>query len=122
MSTEKKELGAWGENVAVQYLQEKGYRILARNWKTKLGELDIVARLGATVVFVEVKTRTASPYGYPEDSVTRDKQRTLRALAQIYLRAIHQLGVQYRIDVLAISTRFDGRPAEILHLKDAVGE
>ncbi len=120
MSQHRKALGAWGENVAVQYLQENGYTILARNWKTKLGELDIVAQNRATIVCVEVKTRAASRYGhYPEESVTREKQRTLRQLAELFLRATHQPSARYRIDVIAIMLK-DSGPPEIHHIQDAV--
>ncbi len=120
MSSSRKALGAWGENVAVQYLQEKGYRILARNWKTKLGELDIVAQDRATIVCVEVKTRMTAAYGYAEESVTPKKQYTLRRLAELFLRATHQPIAHYRIDVLAIMPGGSGGAPEVRHIIDAV--
>ena len=120
MSTQRKALGDWGERVAVQYLQEKSYAILARNWKTRLGELDIVAKDRATIVFIEVKTRTSARYGYAEESVTAQKQRTLRQLAEMFLRAAHQPAAQYRIDVVAIMPTVPGQPPEIRHIVDAV--
>lgn len=119
MNTKRKELGAWGERVTVQYLQEHGYVILARNWKTKLGELDIVAKDRATIVFVEVKTRATGRYGYAEESVTATKRHTLRRLAELFLRAIQQSGTRYRIDVVAIMPAISGQP-EIRHIEDAV--
>ncbi len=120
MTMDRKALGAWGEQTAAQYLQEKGYAILARNWKTKLGELDIVAKDRATIVCVEVKTRATDRYGYAEESVTREKQRTLRRLAEQFVRATHQPSIRYRIDVIAIMPNTIGGPPEIRHIKDAV--
>lgn len=122
MGSARKELGAWGEEVATQYLMEKGYRILARNWKTKMGEVDIVAEDRVTIVFVEVKTRQSTRYGYAEEAVGFKKQQTLRQLARSYLRYTHQDGAHYRIDVIAIMPALVGAPPEIRHIIDAVGD
>lgn len=65
----RKETGRIGEQIAVDYLQEKGWHILHRNWSTRLGELDIIAREGKTVVFVEVRTTTSIRFGYGFQSV-----------------------------------------------------
>lgn len=80
----KQQLGALGEDLACDYLQKTGYTILARNWRDKsprrLGELDIIARDGRTIVAVEVKTRSGLQYGSPLDAITGQKLRRLRAL------------------------------------------
>ncbi len=89
----RKRLGAGGERLAATWLEARGYRIVARNWRCQWGELDLVAedRRGATgdgeLVFVEVKTRRGAAMGLPEEALTRRKQQHLVAAAQSYLEA-----------------------------------
>ncbi|NWG00465.1 MAG: YraN family protein [Thermoanaerobaculaceae bacterium] len=75
----------WGERLAELWLRAKGYRIVARNWRCALGELDLVCADGQVLVFVEVKTRRSMEAGRPEEAVTGAKQRRLVRLAQAYL-------------------------------------
>jgi putative endonuclease len=112
--------GRWGELTAVEYLQARGYQIVARNARTPFGELDIVARKDGETVFVEVKTRASDAYGLPEDSVTSEKQAHLVAAAQEFLEANPALQGDWRIDVIAIR-RAPGKPAEITHFENAIG-
>lgn len=109
-------LGREGEDVAARYLKETGLRVIDRRWKTKTGELDLVAMDGGEVVFVEVKTRRSADYGPPEEAVTRTKREHLRRSALAWLDAHRAAGRPYRIDVIAV----DG--AAIRHVRDAVGE
>jgi len=103
----KLEVGQWGEAIAMKHLQERGYVILARNWRHGHGELDIVARQGETVVFVEVRTRRSHAFGAPEETITSRKQAKLIVTAEAYLEA-HQLAdVQWQIDAIVIE--LDGR-------------
>jgi putative endonuclease len=85
MTFPKKELGARGEELAVRYLKNRGYRILERNYRIKLGEIDIIAEQGGDLVFIEVKTRSDSLFGSPFDSVTVPKQRQLSKVALEYI-------------------------------------
>ncbi len=85
MTLRKKELGEKGEEIAVRYLKSRGYRILERNYRIKLGEIDIIAEQGADLVFIEVKTRSDTLFGSPFDSVTAPKQRQLSKVALEYL-------------------------------------
>jgi putative endonuclease len=96
-------LGRKGEDLAASYLQRKGFRILARNFRTRLGEIDLVCRDKATVVFVEVKTRLSDDYADPADSVTARKRVKLRRLAELYLVTRHLEGSDARFDVLGIT-------------------
>jgi len=73
----KKSLGDFGEEVAADRLRVKGYRILARNWRTSAGEIDIIAQQNDVIVFVEVKTRTSDLYGTPQDAITQNKRRRI---------------------------------------------
>jgi len=79
-------LGRRGERCAVRALRRRGYRVVARNYRTRLGEIDVVARDGGTLVFVEVKTRRSTDAIAPEDSVGDRKQRHIHRVAQQYMR------------------------------------
>ena len=114
--------GSAGEDLAAVYLERKGYRILDRNARTRVGELDLVCRRGRLLIFVEVKTRTSAAFGHPEESVTRAKQRHLIHAAHAYI-ASHPAfrTAPFQIDVIAITQRFGAEP-EIVHIPSAVGE
>ena len=112
-----KALGNKGEDVAAKFLKRNGYRIIARNYKTPLGEIDIIAKDGNTIVFIEVKTRTSNAFGYPFESVTRKKKDKLKKLALLYLKKnAHESSA--RFDVISISSDKDMK-MEIEHIKDA---
>lgn len=81
-----KSLGSKGEDLAVRFLKRKGYRIIERNYKTPIGEIDIIAQDGGTLVFIEVKTRTSASFGYPFEAVDRKKRQKLKNLALLYLK------------------------------------
>lgn len=83
----KKFLGAKGELKAQEFLKEKGYKILDKNYKTKFGEVDIIAVKGGVLTFVEVKTRTSDKYGTPAMAVGYQKQKKYRELASYYINA-----------------------------------
>lgn len=95
-------LGKTGEALASNYLKKRGYYILAKNYRTKMGEIDIVARDGACLVFVEVKTRQSDAYGLPEESVTIKKMRKLTRLAQLYIRNKRLYNMEARFDIVSI--------------------
>lgn len=103
MSLLKKILGREGEDLAANYLTRQGYRILERNYSTRLGEIDLIALDKDEIVFVEVKTRTNDAYGSPEHAVNRRKQSRMvkAALGYIKSRKLHQ--VPCRFDVVAVS-------------------
>lgn len=85
MTLKKKELGAKGEEIAVRYLKSRGYRILERNYRVRLGEIDIIAEHGDDLVFIEVKTRSDILFGSPFESVTKQKQQQLSKVALEYI-------------------------------------
>ncbi|MGE2730588.1 YraN family protein [Mycolicibacterium vaccae] len=110
------ELGAWGEQLAVDYLLARGMVVLERNWRCRYGELDIVAADAGTVVFVEVKTRAGDRFGEAVTAVTPAKVRRLRRLAGLWLAAQQRSWAHVRIDVIGI--RVGRRPEpEITHLQ-----
>jgi putative endonuclease len=113
----KQSLGSEGEALAVEFLRKKGYRIIAKNYKTFLGEIDIVAKDGDTIVFLEVKTRTNESFGYPFEAVNENKRRKIKNVALLFLKKMKE-EVPARFDVLSISSTGDGGQ-EITHIKDA---
>lgn len=123
MST--KAIGDRGEALAAAYLEEQGYRILDRQYRFQQAEVDLVCflpavpyELGGELVFVEVKTRTGTSFGRPEEAVTLTKQRNIRHAAEAYLYEHRMDGVPCRFDVIAIHLP-PGQPPKIEHFKDA---
>ncbi|NOY39995.1 MAG: YraN family protein [Nitrospirae bacterium] len=113
----KNQTGKEGEAFAVKYLRKKGYRIMASNYQTPIGEIDIVARDGDTIVFVEVKTRQSLLYGYPSEAVTWRKRERLKRLALYYLKVHRMLGASGRFDVIGLYLK-DGT-YQVQHIVDA---
>lgn len=106
MTIARQELGKSGEDLAAQLLEEHGYEILARRYRTRYGEIDIVARENGTVVFVEVKARTTGEFGRAAEAITPWKQRRLVSMATDFLARNQLTDRPCRFDVVAI----DGAP------------
>jgi len=121
MRTAQQALGQAGEELAARYLAEQGYRIVERNYRCAVGELDIVAREGERWAFVEVRTRRGRSHGTPEESITPAKQRKLIEVASTYLQEKGLRDVDWRIDVVAIEHGRDGRPPRVNLIRGAVG-
>ena len=113
-------LGGAGERLAAGWLEARGLRVLARNWRCAYGELDIVAEEQGEVVFVEVKTRRGTAYGLPEEAITASKRAHLIAAAQCYLAESQREAQPYRIDVVAVQLTVQGRLTAIRHYRSAV--
>jgi putative endonuclease len=95
-------LGISGEDLACRELERRGYAVLARRYRTRFGEIDIICRDGPTIVFVEVKARTNERYGEPAEAVTLHKQVKVAAMAEDYLARRHLHGTPCRFDVVAV--------------------
>jgi putative endonuclease len=113
----KKEIGESGEAFARSYLKRKGYRIIQTNYRTPLGEIDIIAKDGDTIVFVEVKTRKNLSFGYPHEAVTISKQKRLKRLALYYLKVNNLVDARGRFDVLSLVSGEGSYKVE--HFEDA---
>lgn len=114
----RQETGKLGEDVATRELARQGYSILARRYRTRFGEIDIVAQDGPTLVFVEVKARRSDACGSAAESVTTWKQRRIAAMALDYLARTGRTDAPCRFDVIAIDNA--GSPsARVQHIKDA---
>lgn len=96
------ELGIWGEREAVKFLKKRKYKIMETNYRCHIGEIDIVARQGAYLVFIEVKTRASARYGLPMEAVDEQKQCKLLLLAQYYQKYKNLLDMPIRFDVVQI--------------------
>lgn len=112
-------LGIAGERYAAKWLKKKGYRILGQGLRSRLGELDLVAKEGATLVFVEVKTRRSSSRGEPVEAVGLQKQQRLVRAALQYMTKHRLLGVPCRFDVVSIVWPEDVADPELKHYKAA---
>ena len=110
------ELGKRGEDLAIELLVSKGYKILDRNWRSGHKEIDIIALDGNTLVAVEVKTRKSNTYGEPDIAVGVMKQRMLIWAADAYVR-YHNLDVDVRFDIISIV--FTNNEPRIEHIEDA---
>ena len=119
MNDSRQALGRWGENVAAEYLARRGYVLVERNVRTDYGEIDLVTRQRDVVVFVEVKTRTTTAFGYPEESITARKKEHMIAAAQAYMQTHSEPRTNWRIDVIAIEAQ-SKRDPQITHFENAV--
>ena len=113
--TTRRQLGNAGEDLAASALQRQGYKILERNYLTPLGEIDLIARQGKALVFIEVKTRRGERFGAPQEAVSLGKQNKLRRLADYYLKQ-KRLGAEVlvRFDVVGITVNEKGPQIEII--------
>ncbi len=119
MATGKRSLGSRGEEIAARYLQSLGYEIIARNVHiSRLGEMDIVARDGDVLAFVEVRTRVGERFGSPEESVGIRKQRKLLLLGQIYVQENGWEG-PWRVDFVAVRMKDPEHLSDVRLYKDA---
>jgi len=121
MTEERLSLGRWGEEEAARFLRRLGMKILERNLRTPVGEIDLVARCGRFLVFVEVKTRRSDAFGAPQEAVGAFKQRQILRAAQWYLGSGKGRGLQLqpRFDVVAV--RAAAQQAVVEHFPDAFG-
>jgi putative endonuclease len=119
-----KDIGNRGEDLAVAYLEDQGFRLFDRNYRFERAEVDVVAfepnadDTGGEIVFVEVKTRTSLGYGAPEDAVDEAKQRLIAKAAEAWLHERRLDGAPVRFDVVAVVLR-QGRAPDITHHRDA---
>ena len=116
----KDRVGHAGEAAALAYLKEQGFRILARDWRCRLGQIDIVAEDGDTLVLIEVKARRGTGFGTPEEAVDERKQRKLRMLLEVYRSQTHRTKQPCRIDVIGLLMDGALTVTRTEHIRDAV--
>jgi putative endonuclease len=120
MTHARRQLGDFGERVAAAHLEANGYRIRERNFRTREGEVDIIAERAGTLAFVEVRTRRGGALGSPAESVTASKAAHILAAAQAYVQTTENCPADQRIDVIALSLANDGRVLSLEHIEGAV--
>jgi putative endonuclease len=113
-------LGAWGEEKALEFLVQKGFRLVERNYHSRYGEIDLIVEDDQFLVFAEVKLRKSCRYGTPAEAVTPKKQERLRNTALLYLQA-HPTQKQPRFDVVALYAKdgADTHPLPVQHIENA---
>lgn len=114
MKTKRQKFGEQGEALAARHLKKAGYKIIETNYRTRLGEIDIIAKDKDTIVFVEVKTRTSVHFGSPKWAVTPQKQKKISMVALYYLKATDQSTARARFDVVAVISNRDKPQVEII--------
>ena len=115
-----KRIGDWGESVAAAYLREHGYEIVAAGYRTRYGEIDLIAKNAAYLIFVEVKTRKNADFSLAREAISRRKIEKLRRTAALWLSE-NETRLQPRFDVIELYAPQGERTArpEILHMEDA---
>ncbi len=120
MPSPRSRRGARGERAAKDFLQKKGYHVVDTNVRSRWGEVDIVARQGEELVFVEVRTRRSQEFGSPEESLSARKRERLIFTAENYIQGLDESPLQWRIDLVSIQLDEGDRIREIRHLENAV--
>jgi len=110
--------GNQGEDEAVLFLEKKGYKIINRNFQTKFGEIDIVARQNKKIIFVEVKASFGNSYGQPWERISRHKIFQVRRMGQLYLRQNKLTNIPLRIDAVGVWFTKGGSLQKIIHWKN----
>jgi len=113
--------GQLGEKLAQDFLKGRGYEIVATNYRTRDGEIDIIASKDDVLVFVEVRAKSSRAFGTPEESVTLRKKQKLVLVAQDYVQK-HEIKEPWRIDFIAVELDSKGNPLRIEQIENAVGE
>jgi putative endonuclease len=106
--------GKKGEDIAVRYLKDMGYRIIERNYRCLLGEIDIIAKDGSTIVFIEVKCRRSEKFGAPQLSVGKNKQKKLSKISLYYLKNKRLHYQNARFDGVAVKILLSGTYIELI--------
>lgn len=119
MTRERQDLGREGEILALKKLQNLGYRCIARNYRCALGEIDIIAKDGETLVFIEIKTRKGRSLEYAKSAVTERKKRQISKTALAYMKANDCCDAKSRFDVVAICVGEGANPIEVEVIKNA---
>lgn len=116
----KKITGEMGETIAINFLKKKGYKIRQRNFRCREGEIDIIAEYKKNLVFVEVRSKSSSDFGTPEESITFAKKEKVINTALTYLSSQQKAADSWQIDFIGIEFTQDGKVRRINHLENAI--
>ena len=115
-NTAKQSLGRWGESVASTYLEANGFKILHQNWRSRQGEIDLIASKNNSLHFVEVKTRRGRKHGSPEEAITPKKAKKLLITAQLYIGTFELDDADWQIDLIAVELDTKGKLLRCEHI------
>lgn len=118
----RRQLGQYGETIAAQFLERRGFSIVMRNFQTRWGEIDLVAEKGGRLHFVEVKTRASAQCGLGEEAIHHFKQQRLLGAAKMYLARFHPTQEYYQIDSISILLDSGRKTAKIRYLENVALE
>ena len=114
MTRARLDLGKWGEQLALKKIKSLGYKCVASNYRCPLGEIDLIARDGDTLVFIETKTRRGRSLGYAKEAINEKKRRQLSKVALFYMKANNCCDIKSRFDVVAINLNENRREIEVI--------
>ena len=117
-----RQLGQYGEKIAAQFLERRGFIIIFRNWQTRWGEIDLVAEKDGRLHFVEVKTRSDARHGEGEEAIGRFKQQRLLGAAKMYIAKFQPVEKNYQIDSVSVLINVAAKTAKFRHLENIVAE
>lgn len=110
--------GKWGEDLALEYLRNKNYSVVSRDWRSRFGEIDLIVKNSEYLVFAEVKLRKNAQFAQAREYVSKSKQKKITMTAQLWL-ASHATKLQPRFDVIEIYAPDEAAPVEIIHIENA---
>lgn len=119
MSDQRIAIGKKGEQIALEYLQDRGYLILVKNFRCKIGEIDIIAKDREVVVFVEIRTVTSAQFGPAYNTVTYSKQQHVKRTALFYISVNNLVNTQFRFDVIGITLDRQTGDHHLDHIQNA---
>ena len=114
-----KQIGKMGEDLAVEFLKRNNHNILERNYRNRIGEIDIIAEDGPVLCFIEVKTRTSDSFGLPQEAISKAKQRKIAQTVLIYLKTHKKAEADFRFDGIAVMIKPDENTPQINWIKNA---
>jgi putative endonuclease len=115
----KKQVGDKGEDIAADFLKDKGYNIIQRNYRCRYGEIDIIAEHDRTIIFAEVRTRRTETFGSPQGSITSSKIDKISKTALCYIQEKNLIEQACRFDVIAITYSKGSQKPNIIHIENA---
>ncbi|MCB2299797.1 YraN family protein [Clostridium tagluense] len=119
MKAFNKDIGSLGEGISENFLKNLGYRILEKNFRCKCGEIDLIATNKGYICFIEVKTRYATNFGVPAESVTFSKQHKIHKTAEVYILRKNIIDYNFRFDVIEVLLNHDNNNFSVNHIQDA---
>ncbi len=114
-----REIGAYGENIAMEYLLNKGYKLISKNFRSQFGEIDIIAKEKDLICFIEVKSRYNTNFGFPAQAISKNKQKRIKKTSLLFINKEKLFNLNIRYDVIEILLNYNDDSYIINHLENA---